>query len=424
MSSENRTLKYHFFSYLIGILWALLLFDGSIWMMQLLIFHGHEFSVHTPLIILVSAILIYYTISQKININNIFIFWSLFLLLCIISALLSPLSAEGETIKQQILLSAVPLLYYSLIPLLAGSKVRISQYFILALICIYGAIAIFTGINQWVSGYSELTQDYMHIMGVTNYNFFGTKRPISIFAQMDGYGFFLAFLSGIVLSFAMAKKNSLVKFTLVIVVMFLIWLEYTSMTRATYLLFALVVWFAVSFRMNRGFLLLYPLSSLFIGACIYSLAPLAHQTLDSIIGKVASDASMTIRYHEASIYLHIFLDNYYYLFFGPGSNATKLINHHVFIDNTYITILMQSGILGLCAYIIAFSYLWLHLYHKAKSDPTPLRISIAAVFGAWPCIGFFAVDKYYLLVAAIGLVLRPQKSCNHTVMRPINESHD
>jgi hypothetical protein len=399
-------------SVLFLILWTSVFFNGAIWMTQLAVFGAHIISTHTPLIILVFLLTLFYAYRVVIVVDTVFISWVMFFVLCFFSGFIDYSIAPHQylDLKASMLLIVVPLLYYLLIALIAGMRINISQKLTNIFLIISGIIAISIGIYQQLNGYSGFMLEYVKEVGSSNYLFFGMIRPISIFTEISTYGFFLAFASGMALWAYIKERRLFYRIILSCLFTILGLLEYFTFTRTTYLIFIVIVVFIIAFSILRRILVYAPLFAFLAGVAIYFGAPLISGLTEGLINHVASDQSVYIRYDEAIQFIHIIFKNPYYMLFGPGINASYLINKKVYIDNTYLTVLVQSGLVGLFLYTGAFCALWLKLFRLARAEPTPLRVAIAAFFGAWPCAGFFAVDNSYILIASLGLVLSPISS--------------
>lgn len=403
-------------------LWSCLFFSGLIWMFQLAVFGAKPLSVHIPLVVFLGVIILFIIYRGKILRDPIAVVWSSLFLLCFLSALASALLIKKDNLnmKDAILLAVTPTLYYFLVALVAGSAIQLPKRLSNIFIILFSFIAICTAMYQSIGGYSGFMLSYMRLVGSGNYMFYGLTRPISIFTEIGSYGFFIAFISGAVLWLLLKTQGVLSRISYSLLFISLSVLEYFSFTRSGYVMFVMICLFIVFFYYFRRFAKYTPIFSLFFGLFLYFGAPIISGITRELFSHITSDQSVYTRYNEAFIFLKYVFENPYFVFFGPGIRASYLITKGIYIDNTYLNMLVSSGFFGLLIYIAAFTLLWLRLFRLAQKEPTPLRLAIAAYVGAWPCVGFFAVDNSYLLISVLGLALAPGSSVINNKARTWN----
>lgn len=378
-------------------------------MIQLAVFRSKEISVHIPLLGFIGYMFIIIIYQRRISKDPVTVVWSSLFLFCLISALVSIVIIKRDSlnIKDAILLAVTPTLYYLLVAMVAGAKIRVSNKVSNIFIILFSLIAISTAMYQLINGYSGFMLSYMRLVGSGNYMFYGHNRPISIFTEIGSYGFFIAFLSGAILWLLLKTQGGLSRISYSLLFASLGVLEYFSFTRSSYVIFIIIFLFVVFFYYFITLAKYTPVFSLLFGLFLYFCAPIISVITSGLFGHVASDQSVYTRYNEALIFLKYIFENPYFMLFGPGVRASYLINKGIYIDNTYLSMLVSSGLFGFLIFIAAFTLLWLRLFRLAQREPTPLRLAIAAYVGAWPCVGFFAVDNSYLLISALGLALAP-----------------
>lgn len=389
--------------------WSFLFFTGIAWILQLALFGEKIVSVHTPVVFFSFFLALLIISKGRVLREPLSAAWGGLFFLSFFSAVVSIVTDQRQALdlRGALLLAVTPILYYLLVAMVATTKIRLSQGLANNTFILLGFISVCVAMYQSVNGYSGFFLDYMRTVGSGNYYFFGLTRPISIFSQIGPYGFFIAFLAGATLWLIVLGRTALIKIFYTLLFIMLAALEYLTFSRSGYLCFILICLFVTSFHFSRKLSVITPILTFFLGLTLYFGAPAISDIGRTFVNHIASDHSVYVRYEEALIYLKILFENPYSAIFGPGLKASELINNGVYIDNQYLTIAITSGLLGLLIYVFAIALLWLKLFSLARNDPTPLRVAIAAFFATWPCVGFFAVDNSYLVLAILGLALAP-----------------
>ncbi len=389
-------------------LWSLIYFSGVTWLLQLLAFGGHVFSVHFPLLLIILILLALILSRKKIHASILANTWMIYFLITVIGAAVVSIGygAAHSNIKTVVLFAISSLLPYLLVSLSGYCNFNLSQAIVLKFIFLFGIISISIAMVQSLNGYHGLMREYLTLIGSKNFIFYGLTRPISIFSVIGTYGSFLAFLASIASCYlAVSDRKKFFSKLIMASLIGLSFLESITFTRTSYVLFVMIIIASIIFYKMKKLFRILPLVSFIVGGILYLSAPYLSQVLKSSAGSIAADSSVFTRYHEAGIYIGIVFRKLLFLIFGPGMNALYLTNNGIYVDNAYIAILLQSGVLGLLVFVFVFMVLWKKLLYLALDDPSPLRVSIAAFVGVSPCIGFFDVDNSYLLFAALGLSL-------------------
>lgn len=176
---------------------------------------------------------------------------------------------------------------------------------------------------------------------------------------------------------------------------------YTTMTRNCYLQFAFAAMCAVmvAFTKLRRFVRYLPILFLLVSVAIALRATSADSSADSAI---TSNVSVLIRAAEWQYYLSLYWTApLVEKLFGLGiiQNANAASDALIAVDNQYLSVLMNVGLVGL--FVIGWLHwkMWLRVYCKAMEEPTAFRIACAAFWST-----FLSVYFYNLSITSFCLV--------------------
>jgi hypothetical protein len=125
-------------------------------------------------------------------------------------------------------------------------------------------------------------------------------------------------------------------------------------------------------------------------------------------GGVSSTASFSERIVEWNYYLTILRStSISQLLFGMGfvqNSKAGSVNVSMYIDNIYLAVALDIGLIGLILYLVFAWFLWTEIRRKAESRTSYLQTALAATFSTFFLVGVFTnvtsiMCGYFLLYA-------------------------
>ena len=89
--------------------------------------------------------------------------------------------------------------------------------------------------------------------------------------------------------------------------------------------------------------------------------------------------------------------------FGTGYMPSEYVNalKEFCIDNSYIDVFIQIGFAGLVLVCFIYWQFWLLILENTSFDPSPLKVSVLAMFSTLPIVGFFITGLSYYSILGI-----------------------
>lgn len=405
------------------LLWLLYYFNAAPLYFELLVFHKKVISISALLVIwiliMMATIILRGKITFALKHAALLILVIYMLITTIVHYIATPnlinvigMSSFGATVLPIALLSI--LLVQMMLPAQISPVTAYKWLFIISVPVIY------FGISQIINGYSQITMvvfnDYVKNVP---YDFYGFNRPYSFFTQSSNFGWYMALLAALLWLFI---RNSLSLFrrvayffALIIAVVANV-LSFTRISILAMLFVLFFLWYSNGLTARRKKTEFLPV--VFVGAAIILLlfAGEFSELLKSILGVLAHSASTSIRENELAYYLKIYGNAKWWqilIGIGPMINVVP-VKTNLFIDNTYLYLLLQEGVVGVVLWLVVTITIWRDMYSLAQREPAILRNAIIAFWSTWLAVGLFATDlSGYILMAIIFYMINPR-----VVMRP------
>lgn len=241
-----------------------------------------------------------------------------------------------------------------------------------------------------------------------SWNYFGQVRAFSLFSSGARFGAFLVVYMPFCVAAGLRRKGGVR----------LIYLAgagigalatYLTLTRAVYLWVALSLCtlFVVSVRELRAYRMLVLPCYLAVGTAVAFAAP----EVGHLVGAadLGSTHSMLMRYSEWRHWTSVWLGNGWSTLLGTGliQNNRFAVTKGILVDNTFLAVALQGGILALAVVVILFCWMTKYLFDEASATQSPLAIGLACAFSTWPAAAMFnIVLSRYSLVFFLGVLLR------------------
>lgn len=413
------------------ILWLLYYFNAAPLYFELLAFHTKIVSVSVLMaiwtLIMLATIMLRSKITFAYKQAALFTLVIYMLLTTIVQYSVTPnilniigMSSFG-TIVLHISLFSI-LLTQMMIPGRVSEKTAYNWLLILAIPVIY------FGISQVMNGYSQTTMvifnDYVKNVP---YYFYGFNRPYSVFTQSSNFGWYMALLASM-LWLAIGKSQSLLaKIVYLGALIIAITTNLLSFTRISILAMLLVLfflWYSKGLTVHRRNMIFIPAVFFVVSIMLFLFAGELSVLLKGFLGVLAHSASTSIREDELAFYLKIYGSAKWWqilIGIGPIINAIPA-KTNMFIDNTYLYILLQEGVVGIALWLVVTVTIWRDMYLSAQREPTILRGAIIVFWSTWLAVGVFATDlSIYILMAILFYMTNPRLESRSTMgnLRPI-----
>ena len=271
------------------------------------------------------------------------------------------------------------------------------------------------GISQVMNGYSHATMEIFsdYVKNVPD-NFYGFNRPYSLFTQSANFGWYMVLLAAMLwLSISRSRSPLLMMvcfFSLIVVIAANV-LSFTRISILAMLFVLFFLWYSKGLTAHRAKMLFMPAIFFVAALILFLFAGEFSELLKGFLGVFAHHASTSIRESELAYYLKIYGSAKWWqilIGIGPIINAVP-IKTNMFIDNTYLYILLQEGLVGIVLWLVVTITIWRDMCHSAQREPIILRDAIVAFWSTWLAVGLFATDlNIYILMAIIFYMVNPR----------------
>ncbi|MBU2737239.1 hypothetical protein [Acidithiobacillus concretivorus] len=331
----------------------------------------------------------------------------------IIHCLLSPnlISIIGLSAFGSIVFNIALLLILLLQMVIPGA---LSQKYLYKTFFVFSVPVVFFGLIQIIDGYNQITITiFNEYVKNVPYDFYGFNRPYSLFTQSSNFGWFMAFLSGILWLLIKKSKDHIEILLLIFFMIISMSANVLSFTRVSIMamLFIFVfLWLNNDVARLKEKSLFLPFY--FLGATLLILffAGEVSAILKLFLGVLSSSKSTTIRVDELIYYLKIYDgSSWWKILIGIGPIVDSIPGKtKMFIDNTYLYILLHQGLIGLLLWFSTTLIIWRDMYRTSKRESGIFRKAIVAYWSTWLAVGVFATDlSGYILMAILFYMLKP-----------------
>lgn len=268
---------------------------------------------------------------------------------------------------------------------------------------------------------------------VMSWDFYGQVRAFSLFLSSLDFGYFICIAGSYYFLKFLTSRRSKRLLPLAGLGMSC-WAIYISSTRLAMILFGMSLLSAV-FCAYRSRLLLYgaPFLYLSVGVTVaIGSTGAAGSSNFTTFGNLASDDSLLMRLaFWKSTWETWSSAGFAAIIFGTGASQGAA-NPELIIDNVYLNTLLQSGVIGLSALVLAIAGIWTLLVRAVPFERSPFALAITA-FCSTALMGFMLNTNQfaYLLIsfpaaaAAVNTLSdRRRLLTQHHVGRPSREYGD
>lgn len=399
------------------VLWIFYYFNALPLYLELLIFHKKVLSISILIVIWLLTMLTEMVVRNKFKFSVkhtlLFMLITYMSITTVIHYLVSPnlIRMIGTGAFATIVLNIVLLLILVIQMMISG---ELPQKYVYRVLVIFSVPVVFFGFIQVIYGYSHITIEIFneYVKNVPS-DFYGFNRPYSLFTQASNFGWFMALLSAMLFLSIKETKNHVRLLFIVSSIIFYIFANMLSFTRVSIMAMFFIfifLWISngVSSRKRKAiFLPLY-----FFGAAllVFFFAGEISPIVKLFLGVLSSSKSTTIRIDELIYYLQIY-DNssWWKMLIGIGPIVDSIPGKsQMFVDNTYLYVLLHQGLVGLLLWVFTTFIIWRDMYRIAKLESGILRKAIVAYWSTWLAVGVFATDlSGYILMAIIFYMLKP-----------------
>jgi hypothetical protein len=315
---------------------------------------------------------------------------------------------------QYIVYSFEATLYFLLLlPLLYSFKETLEERQISTVITWLFVPLVLLGIWQGATNHPILpTISVDQYFQVYSWDFYGRVRAFSLFGSASNFGHFLALMAAMSVA-ALGQWNGFRKSLAAMGLAMALIATYMTLTRATYVevLLAMSTATLITFFKWRGI----RLSLLWgvyasIGLFVTFVAPAIIAGLRGT-DHLLADASLLIRYEEWAHYGGIWLNHgIATMLFGTGlmQSSRFAVTRQVIIDNVWLSLLFQFGLVGFIIVLVFIWQLWKTLLGGLQTHQRSiLTIGVVSACSTFPFTSIFGITTLdYFLLFIIWLISR------------------
>ena len=406
----------HWLGHILFLVLLLSMIDGLMPQAEMALFSGHVLIPTVVLKMLVIAIAaLGVLIKPKLGwTKQVLYAWVALVTYLVFEALFFTLTTSYSSIY--ILYSFETTLYFLLIlPFMFAFKETIDERRISTVIMwLYAPLVIFgvwqSATNQPIFPTTSVDQ-YFHVY---SWDFYGRVRAFSLFSSASNFGHFLALVAAIFVA-ALGHWKGLRKSLAATGLALALIATYMTLTRATYVEVLLAVTTAtlITFFNWRG-IRLSLLWGVYAGIGLF-VAFVAPAIIAGLRGTdhLFADASLIMRYEEWAHYGGIWLNHgITTMLFGTGLMQSNrfAITRHITIDNVWLSLLFQFGLVGFILVLTFLWGMWKKLLGGLQAHPrSTLTTGIVSACSTFPFTSIFGITALgYFLLFMIWLVSRKE----------------
>ncbi len=275
------------------------------------------------------------------------------------------------------------------------------------------------GVAQHFAGSVLLpTRSSNGYLEVMSWDFYGTVRGFSLFNAPSYFGHFIALMAALGMAFYKSKKRALQGLVLLILA---VASGYSTLTRATQIEIAFAiftVWLLYRWPGHRKLLLALPVFYAFLGFFTAFVIPL---WLAGSNADLLANDSLLERYAEWANYSYAWVGNGLVTFlFGAGvtQNARFETSADVLIDNSFLSVGLHIGAVGLVLWIVITWRAWKYMLDQAPESVSPVQAAAIGAWSVWLFTSVFNNTLFYILPFVVFLMTNRLCSESITVAAP------
>ena len=298
------------------------------------------------------------------------------------------------------------LLWLVLLIYSAHTRSSESSYVGSIVIC-FGLISFGFGVWQILHGYALITQEiFLRYSSNVPYDFYGRNRPYAFFTESSNFGWFMAFVfcyavlsrsraGGILRRAAYSALASIACIGVI--------LSFTRIAILTLVCAIVFIVFLGKWNKSKSLKLYLPIVFLVFAMLLFYFANGVAEFMGGAFGSLANSGSTLARQLELKYYTGVFWNS------GPGAMLLGLgpemfdlpRRTGLFVDNSYLYILLQQGLVGLLLWVLLGLLVWLDLVLRYLKNDKPLLGAVLAVWSTWLAVGVFATAIDFFVFLAI-----------------------
>lgn len=329
---------------------------------------------------------------------------------------------QGVSVQDALISQNAYFWSFLLMPLVLGLRASVSSLrFTRVLLWIGIPLAAF-GLLQFVLQHPIVSIEVPEAgFQVNSWRFHGTGhlRAFSLFGSGQTFGYLLAPLLAL-LCVRVVRARGRQRIWFVILALLVAGATAATLTRNTYLVVGFAVVSAITYLTPlRRVVWLLPVIA--VAVAVVGVSTIAAVSPGASSEGVLDATSLWIRLGEWRDLLQSFAGSSVSAqLFGQGlvQNEQASGSVRVLIDNSYLAVLLNSGILGLTAWLALMCTLWTYLHVSAVRSMDEGAITVAAAFSAWGIGGLFNVSIAVFGIYGIwAFLLVPRRSSQVTTRR-------
>jgi uncharacterized integral membrane protein len=404
----------HWLGYILLLVLLLSMINGVMPQIEMAIFSGH---VQIPTVVLkllmIAIAVLGVLIKRKLGTPApILLAWATLVTYLFFEAVFFTFFANYSLIY--IVYSFESTLYFLLLlPLLYAFKETVDERQIATIITWLFVPLVSLGIWQSVTNDPILpTISVDQYFQVYSWDFYGRVRAFSLFGSASNFGHYLALVAAMSVA-ALGQCNGRRKSLAAIGFVLALVATYMTLTRATYVEVLLAVTTAalVTFFKWRG-IRLSLLWGVYAGIGLF-VAFVAPAIIAGLRGTdhLFADASLLIRYEEWAHYSGIWLNHgVATMLLGTGlmQSSRFALTQKIVIDNVWLSLLFQFGLVGFLIILAFIWQLWKTLMKGLQAHPRSiLTIGVVSSCSTFPFTSIFGITTLdYLLLFTVWLISR------------------
>lgn len=246
------------------------------------------------------------------------------------------------------------------------------------------------------------------------WNYFGQVRSFSLFEAPAYYATFLIFFGGFVLGNALSRRRGKASLFYLFLFALVTFSEFMSLNRTANFAYIFVMFTIISIykmKYRKGKLILITGVSFVLSVVLTFVVPFIHKTLPFVFA--FKDKSMFERYAEWQYWIHFLLRSPQNVLFGSGvfQNSLFDVTKGVIIDNMFLAVLLQLGVVGLAIVLYVIYMVWSVIVAKYLNVSSPMAIASIALLTVWPIFSMFGTGlNIFPVYAAIPFLLKEGNS--------------
>lgn len=404
----------HWLGRILFVVLLLSMIDGLMPQAEMALFAGHVLIPTVVLKWLVIAIAVLgVLIKRKLGtFSQVLYAWAVLVIYLFFEAIFFTLTTSHS--PQYIVYSFEATLYFLLLlPFMYAFKETVEERQVSSVIMWLFVPLVLLGIWQGISNHPILpiisVDQYFQVY---SWDFYGRIRAFSLFGSASNFGHFLALVAAMSVA-ALGQWKGLRKSLAAMGLAMALIATYMTLTRATYVEVLLAVTTAtlITFFRWRG-IRLSLLWGVYAGIGLF-VAFVAPTIVAGLRGAdhILADASLIMRYDEWAHYGGIWLNHgIATMLFGTGlmQSSRFAITRQIVIDNVWLSLLFQFGLVGFIIVLAFIWQLWKTLVDGLQAHPRSiLTIGVVSACSTFPFTSIFGITTLsYFLLFMIWLVSR------------------